>query len=390
MQWLLAVGLAPLLIVFFGSASLVSPLANLVAVPWISFVVVPLTLLGTLVLLAWPPAGTLLLRVAGELTDWLWPLLEGLARWLPALQWPQPPTWILLCTLVGIALLLAPRGWPGRWLGLLWCVPFLVWQPARPALGEVWLTMLDVGQGLAAVVETRDHVLVFDTGPSMGPDFDTGDAVVAPFLSHRGWRGVDVLMLSHGDDDHVGGARSIAAALPIGRVVAATPQNVNWVTGERCQRGMGWSWDGIRFEVLHPDRDLERNDGSCVLRVTTGGGALLLTGDIEAAAERELLDSGQVLRAQALVVPHHGSKSSSSDAFIAAVQPQAALFSVGYRNRYNFPSATVAERYQASGARRFDTARDGAVTIRMHSDGSWSSERWRESAARYWRFPGHF
>jgi competence protein ComEC len=388
LQWVLGLGLTPLLLAFFGSVSVASPLANLVAVPWISLLVVPLTLVGTGMLFLWPWAGALLLQLTAGLMGLLWPVLEGLAHWVPPVSLPQPPLWLLPAALVGTALLLAPRGWPGRWLGLLWCLPLFLFPPARPAEGEVWLTLLDVGQGLAAVVETRDHLLLFDTGPTLGPELDAGEAAVEPFLRSRGWRRVDLLLVSHGDDDHAGGARTLAAALPVKRLLAAVPERLAGAgAADPCRRGQEWVWERVRFRIVHPDQEEGDNDGSCVLRVEAPGGALLLTGDIEARAEKALVASGEALRSRVLVAPHHGSRTSSSREFLDAVHPELALFPVGYRNRFHFPSGAVVARYDALRIRRLETAREGAITVRLGADGRLATESRRSVARRYWQAP---
>ncbi|HLP31742.1 MAG TPA: ComEC/Rec2 family competence protein, partial [Geothrix sp.] len=298
----------------------------------------------------------------------------------------QPPLWLLPVALVGTALLLAPRGWPGRWLGLLWCLPLFLLPPARPAEGEVWLTLLDVGQGLAAAVETRDHLLLFDTGPTLGPELDAVEAAVEPFLRSRGWRRVDMLLVSHGDDDHAGGARTLAAVLPVEHRLAAVPERLADVGGAGpCRRGQEWVWERVRFRIVHPDREEGDNDGSCVLRVEAPGGALLLTGDIEARAEKALVASEEALRSRVLVVPHHGSRTSSSREFLDAVHPELALFPVGYRNRFHFPNSAVVARYDALHIRRLETAREGAITVRLGADGSLATESRRNGGRRYWQ-----
>ncbi len=386
-QVVVALALTPPLVLMFGSASLASPLANLIAVPWVSFLVVPFTLAGTLLSGILPDLARLLLQGADALMGWLWPFLEWSAAAVPPLYFARPPLWSMLAAGVGLAWLLAPRGWPARGLGIAWLLPMVLWTPARPAPGEVWLTLLDVGQGLATVVETAHHTLVYDAGPRFGPEFDTGAAVVDPFLRARGTERIDVLVVSHGDNDHIGGARSLTDTWTVGQFLTGVPEKVDWVANEPCARGQAWLWDGVRFEVLHPPVALGGNDGSCVLRVSGTGGNLLLTGDIEVRTEAELLADAPQLRARILVVPHHGSKTSSTEAFIDAVGPEIALFPVGYRNRFRLPYPAVVERYQARGITLMDSARDGAVTVRLSADGRVASETWREQGRRYfhWR-----
>jgi competence protein ComEC len=387
-QWLITVGLTPVLFLLFGSASTASPLANLVAVPWVSFFVVPLTLLGVVLLLSpLPELGVALLHVAAFAMAELLPLLQALANYLPALALPIPPWFMVGAAFIGVITLLAPRGWPARALGLVWCLPLLAWTPARPAQGEVWLTLLDVGQGLATVVETENHVFVYDTGPRFGESFDTGEAVVEPFLRYQGWSRLDLLVVSHGDNDHIGGARSLTEAVPVARVLTGVPQKMSWMKTEPCLRGEHWNWDGVRFEVLHPHANEATNDGSCVIRITGPGGAFLLTGDIEAPAEQALVASGEDLHARILVVPHHGSKTSSTEPFLDAVSPEFALFPLGYRNRYRFPHPVVVERYESRRIQRLDSATSGAIMMRVKPSGDLEVVSWRDVARHYWQRP---
>lgn len=386
---LVTVALIPPLLLLFQQVALVSPLANLVAVPWITLGVVPLTLAGCLLQALWPAAGDLLLRLAETLLSWLWPLLEWLAA--PAiLQWTQsvPAPWTIAAAAVGVVLLIAPRGLPGRWLGAVWLLPALLIAPPRPAPGELWFTLLDVGQGLAAVAWTRHHVLVYDTGPRFSEEFDAGSAAVLPFLRFHGLGRIDTLVIGHGDNDHIGGAAALAGEVEVGRVLSSVPDRIPWWPAQACREGQSWQWDGVRFEMLHPPAaaPFAGNDASCVVRIRTAAGAVLLTGDIEAAAERRLLqERSQRLPAEVLVAPHHGSKSSSSAPFVAQVRPRYVLFPAGYRNRWGFPHPAVAERYRAAGARLYSTAEHGALTLRFPAAGTPAAPvAYREESRRYW------
>ncbi len=387
---MLTVSLLPVLLVFFQQASLVSPLANVVAVPWVSLLVVPTALTGTLLLAVSEPAGSALLLLAAWFMDGLWPWLERLGEPGRALlHWHRPVWWTLLPATTGILLLFAPRGVPGRGLGLLLMLPMLVVKPPAPGPGEAWVTLLDVGQGLATVVRTRRHTLVYDAGPRYSPTFDTGSAVVAPYLRSRGIRHIDTLVVSHGDNDHVGGVASLLGELGVARLSAGVPAALGARAATPCRRGEHWNWDGVRFAVLHPEGDRARkgNNASCVIRITAAGGRrILLTGDIESSAERALLrgQPGQ-LRAEILVAPHHGSLTSSSRPFIEAVAPDTVLFPVGYRNRYGFPRREVIDRYRSLGAGLFDTASHGAVSIRLGSGLRPEISAYRCARPRYWR-----
>ena len=386
-QWLVALGLAPLLLLLFGQAALVAPLANLIAVPWIGLLVVPLTLLGTVMLGLWETGGIALLHLAAWLTDLIWPMLSFLGETLPAIRQATAPWWAYALALPGVVWLLAPRGWPLRWAGVVPLLPLLLWQPPPLESGEARFTLLDVGQGLAAVVETRNRVVVFDTGPRFRSGFNTGSAVVLPYLRHQGRESVDTLIISHGDNDHIGGARAVAEKSPIGRVLTSVPHKMGWVAHDVCRRGEQWQWDGVNFELLHPKKLIGQgrgNNDSCVLRVSAGAYSVLLTGDIELEAERELVVTyGEGLHSDILVAPHHGSKTSSSKRFVDAVAPDWALLPLGYRNRYGFPHSSVSERYRRKGIAMLNSSESGAISFIL-GRGELVASEYRKAARRYW------
>lgn len=387
----LAVGLLPLLLVLFQQASLVAPLANVVAVPWTGLLIVPLALVGGVLVVVSPWASEQVLGLAAWLMDLLWPWLGYLGSHdVSMLQQHTPLAWTLVPATAGVLLLLAPRGTPGRWLGLVLLLPLVTVRPAVPAAGEARVTLLDVGQGLSVVVRTRQHTLVYDAGPSYSPTFDTGQAVVAPFLRNQGIERIDTLVISHGDNDHIGGMQSLLHAFPVDRLTAGDPGSIEDREARACMRGDRWVWDGVEFAVLYPGSGSRQagNNASCVIHITSAGGQrLLLTGDIEAVAEQVLLeDHSAILPAEVMTVPHHGSMTSSSPAFVRAVAPDYALFPVGYRNRYRFPRAQVVERYRAAGARLFDTARHGAISVQLPAvTGEIVTSGWRCRQRRYWR-----
>lgn len=366
----IAIGLAPLMMVLFEQNPVLGPLANLVAVPWVSFVIVPLVLAGTALLLCSPFLGYWFLCGALLALQGLWNLLEPLAGWQGAV-WHQAAAapWMSICAFVGAALLLLPRGVPGRVLGFFWMAPLLWSGQDRPAPGEAWFTLLDVGQGLSAVVRTRAHVLVFDTGPALNPRFDTGSSVVVPFLYHEGVQRIDMLMVSHGDNDHIGGAASVLREFPVDGVLSSVPERLAYAGARACEAGQRWRWDDVEFEVLHPPPGemSSENNSSCVLRIAAAAGTrVLLTGDIEAGAEQELLRTQPAaLRAEVLVAPHHGSKTSSTPAFIAAVAPRYVFYPVGYRNRFHHPHPSVRARYREAGVTALATDADGAIRWRL-------------------------
>jgi competence protein ComEC len=404
-QWLVALGLFPALLLLFQKASLVAPLANLVAVPWVSLVTVPLTLLGAVLLGPLHVVGEWLLGLALWSLEGLWWWLEMLSQWHFA-QWLQgaPPMWAIAVALLGVVWLLAPRGVPARWVGVVGLLPLVFLHPASLPLGEAQLTLLDVGQGLATVVQTRNHLLVFDAGPRFGSGFNTGEAVVAPYLLAQGRGRIDTLVVSHSDNDHIGGVASLLAALPVQRILSSEPQKILGADAQPCAAGQQWQWDGVQFAMLNPvafvetststtatqakphARRLKRNNRSCVLRVQAGEDSVLLSGDIEEVAERGLVARlGERLRSDVLVVPHHGSMTSSSVGFLETVSPRIALFPVGYRNRYGFPKAEVVQRYRDRKIQVFDTASHGALEIRLGEKGDLPAVgRYRQTAARYW------
>ena len=389
-QWAVTLGMLPALLALFQQFSLVSPLANALAIPLVSFVITPLALLGTLPLL--DP----LLSLAHFFTAWLMRFIDWLAG-LPLAMWQQaaPPAWAVLLALAGGLWLLLPRGFPSRWLGVLAFLPLLTVLPPRPASGAAAITVLDVGQGLAIHVQTAGHDLLFDAGPAFSSDADSGNRIIAPYLRAMGVRGLDVMVISHADKDHEGGAASVLAALPVALLKTSLPfehaLSAQPVAHELCRDGDAWNWDGVAFKMLHPGAEpLSRktNDLSCVLRITAGGRTMLLTSDIEAVSEKSLL-AGQpsALAAEVMTAPHHGSKTSSTPGFIAAVAARDVIFPVGYRNRFGHPKEEVVARYLESGARLHRTDADGAVGVSLAAAGI-AFRHERVERRRYWH-AGH-
>jgi competence protein ComEC len=390
----IALGLLPLLFLFFGNNLLTSPLANFIAVPWFDLVVVPLILLSLVLLPLLPDLAQLGLYGAATALNWLWPLLHSLSD-LDLAVWsrPPPPPWAVALGLIGIAVVLLPRGISRRWLGGLMLLPIAFNQPLRLAAGEWQFTLLDIGQGLSAVVHTREHALVFDTGPRYGEHFEAGAGVIAPYLRSQGVRAIDAVIVSHGDQDHAGGLPGLARELPVRRLLLGDPRSGEDLpktapAAELCQEGQTWEWDGVQFEFLNPPPDGhygKENDNSCVLRISGAGASVLIPGDIELAAEQRLVrDYHDELASQVLVAPHHGSRSSSSPAFLNAVAPKYALFSVGYRNRFHFPAARVVARYREHGTLGLSTAGLGALSLRFRSD-QMELECFRATHPRFWR-----
>ena len=388
-QGVASLGLLPLTIWFFGQSSLVGPLANLVAVPWICFVVLPIGVSGALLQLVVPMLGVPLVKVAGGALQLLWALLERMAAWPGALWYfPEPRAWALVLAMVGALWLLLPRGLPARGLGLLLFLPLLL--PARSELrdGEFEALMLDVGQGLSFVVRTREHALVYDAGARFPSGFDLGEASVVPALHAVGVGRLDRLVVSHGDNDHAGGAAAVLAAYPMATVESGEPARLS-VPAQQCVAGTAWQWNGVTFRIVHPHEPLSSvaNDRCCVLEVRSGERALLLTGDITAAVEAEV--AAAIAPAPSnlvLQVPHHGSRTSSSAPFIDALHPMLALVSTGYRNHFHHPSAIVTARYAADGVDMIDTAQAGFVDLRFDRDAlPRVIERGRLDRHPYWR-----
>ncbi len=384
-QWAVALGLLPLLLLLFGRASLIAPAVNLVAVPLFSLVLLPAVLVSSLLGLV--PGLELPLIFSARLLAWGFAALETASGWTwaaAALSWR--PAWVWAAAFAGSLLLLAPRGLPGRWLGLVLLLPLPLVRPAAPGHGEALFTLLDVGQGLAAVVRTRHHALVFDTGPRFPSGFNTGAAVVLPYLRHEGVESVETLILSHGDRDHAGGFEGLEGKIPVGRILSGEPAEISGGTALPCLAGTDWRWDGVAFELLHPSvTGLEGNDGSCVLRVATDGASVLLTGDIGAGVESELVSvRPERLRSAVLVAAHHGSDTSTGAGFLSAVAPGYVLYAAGFANRFGFPAEAVRERVAAFGAEEISSARAGAIVFRLGSDGVAGPWMHRKEAARLW------
>ena len=363
-QWAMTLGLLPVLLALGLPVSPGGLLANLLAVPWVGLLIVPPALAGFL-LLAVPGVGSALLWLAGWQLDWLFRLLELLAGWLPLLHWPAPGPLALAGAVLAVLLLLAPAGLALRLPALLLLLALLWPRPLPVAHGQAEVLVLDVGQGLAVQVRTAGHVLLYDAGPAT-PGFDTGSRVILPALLGQGIDQLDLLLLSHADRDHAGGANALLAALPVTRLLAGElgRQQLNR-PADSCRDGDSWQWDGVQFRLLQWAQAASSNDASCVLLVEAAGERILLTGDISVTAEAHLLQSGRDLAADWLLAAHHGSHSSSSLEFIRQVQPQAVLISRGRRNSYGHPHPQVIARYQSEGVLIYDTARDGALRLQL-------------------------
>jgi competence protein ComEC len=392
-QWAMTIGLIPMLLALFQQVSLVSPIANAFAIPLVSLVVVPLTLLGAVLPPTFPWIAPLWL--AHSVMSWTMALLEWLNS-LPQSVWTQhaPPPWSIAAGMLGVLWILLPRGFPARWLGFLLLLPMFLNTPQPPAQDSVRLIIFDVGQGLAVAAQTSQHALLYDAGPDFSDGADSGNRILIPSLRAMGIARLDGMILTHNDTDHTGGAASVMQAMPISWLSSSLPDGhplLQLATDKRrCMDGQAWQWDGVSFEILHPDSgsyavaNIRDNNRGCVLRISVGDQHILLTADIEKDSERQLLeDHFDKLPAALLVVPHHGSKTSSTARFIAAVHPGYAVFTVGYRNRFGHPDQHVVQRYTDIGSKLLRSDQDGAILVKMDAHGL-ELERYRNTHRRYW------
>ncbi len=393
-QALVTVGLVPMTLALFQQVSIISPLANAIAIPVVTFAVVPFALTGIVL-----PIGALW-QIAHAIFEAMMVPLSWLSSASGAV-WQQhaPAAWTVIAALIGVAWIAAPRGVPGRMLGIIWFLPlFVITQPAVEA-NAFRMTVLDVGQGLAVLVQTHRHALVYDTGPRYNDEADAGGRIIAPFLRAIGIPRLDAMIVSHQDSDHSGGARSLLQTVPVDWLASSLPTEhaiVGRPSGNaplalRCMEGQDWDWDGVQFSILHPaaaqyETPQKTNDLSCVVRIRSAFGSALLTGDIEARSEADLVRrQSAMLKADVLVVPHHGSKTSSTPPFIAAVAPDIAVFTAGYRNRFGHPKPEIVLRYLDAGASLYRTDHHGALTFDFTSAGSLQPRIEREHDRRYWR-----
>lgn len=387
-QYAVTLGLVPLTMALFGQISLIGPLANAIAIPLVSFVITPLSLAGSI---APAPVSVWCLQFAHALVSALAKCLQWLSETSFAVwQAPRPDAMSVVLAMAGTLWLLAPRGWPLRWVGVLAWLPMLMARPATPTQG-FWLTAFDIGQGNALLIETANHRLLYDTGPAYSSESDGATRVLLPYLRARGISQLDGLIISHSDNDHAGGAASVIEGIPIAWTRSSLSQDHvllrQMPAHEGCRAGQSWTWDGVQFDMLHPDEYYANADHpnarSCTLRIRYREHAVLLTGDIEAPQERALLArAADQLSASVLLAPHHGSGTSSTREFLAAVSPQLALFQVGYRNRYRHPKAEVLDRYVQRGIRILRTDQHGAVRVTIGDDMTFTA--YRCERRRYW------
>ncbi len=400
-QWAITLGLLPLLIVLFGQTSIVSPLANAFAIPIISLIVVPLAILGSLIHVDFIlQASHFILALCMQGLTWL--------AALPTWQQAAPPVWTLIVAILGVLWLLLPRGIPQRWLGLILLLPLFFVNSPRPAHGEMQVVVLDIGQGLSVVVKTARHTLLYDAGPKYNEQSDAGGRIVVPYLRAEGVKQLDGFIISHNDIDHSGGAPSVMAQMPVGWFASSFTESDSMIlppNALKCFAGQHWQWDGVNFEVLYPswqsyeNASLTDNNRSCVVKITSQFGSILLTGDIEELAETALLEANKnvlpdgklgddKLKSDVLIAPHHGSKTSSSVEFVQAVGAKQIIFTVGYLNRFKHPKPIIEKRYEESGAFSYRSDYNGALLIdfsrKTNVQLNMQIRAWRQAQPRYW------
>ena len=398
-QIAVTLGLLPVTLVLFQEVSIISPIANAFAIPLVSLIVVPITLVGALL------PFDFILQFAHLAMSWCYMALGYLSE-LPNAVWQShaPAQWTAVLAMIGVVWLLLPRGVTARWVGAVAMLPMFMVLPPSPKVGELWVTLLDVGQGLATVVRTASHSMVYDTGPRWNPDADSGNRIIAPYLRGEGVRELDALVVTHADEDHSGGAKSIIDMRKPKWVLTSMASDSENLRGAaevmRCEwsesGGDSWHWDGVDFDIIHPSKDAydvggaKTNNLGCTLKITAPGGSILMTADIEKLSETQLLerfkDEPTVLKSDVLVVPHHGSRTSSTDAFIDAVSPAMALVPVGYRSRFRHPNSAVMDRYAVRKIPIYRTDFLGAITLKFARDanGMPSLSTFRQDRQRYW------
>jgi competence protein ComEC len=380
-------GLLPLTVHSFDRVALVAPAVNLFAVPVFSFVTVPLTFAGLLLDGPLLPVGDHALRFAA----WSLALVEwsiGLALRLPlaSVHVSEISGWSVALLAAPLAWVLLPRGWPGR--GIAWpaLLAIILYVPSRPPAGCAQIDILDVGHGLAATVTTHSTTLLFDTGPAFRGGGSAAETVVLPFLASRGIGRLDDVIISHADLDHAGGLDTIVRSLVVGNLRTGEPLGM-LAREQRCRAGQSWTADRIRFEILYPapDNDREGNNASCVLRVSAGAHHVLMTGDIELPAEEALLQAGTLSPVDVVVAPHHGSRTSSGPEFVQSLRPQLVIIPAAYNNRWGLPDEQVVARWQATGADVLNTATEGAIGLQLCERGGIATlSRHRALQRRIW------
>ena len=388
LQIALLTWLFPLTTLMFGRFSLIAPLMNILILPLFNFITVPFSLIGMILQGPLQDLGDPLLLVAYHSIRAVLSLV-AFAVELPAVRVEVPPLQGLVVVIATLPVMyvLFPAGWPGRKLAWVAMAAILFYRLPAPPTGCLEYHVLDVGQGLAVVLRAGEHTLLFDTGPSFRSGTNTADLVVIPFLQSRGIDRLDTLVVSHADQDHAGGVETIASRFAIGTTYVGEKMPGLALQQKTCSTAAAWTSNGVRFRFLHPapETSWEGNNASCVLEVVTGGHKLLLTGDIEIPVEVALLENGLVGGANTVIVPHHGSRTSSSTDFVARLKPQLAIVSAGFGNRWGFPKDDIVRRWEHAGARLLDTATSGAIGQRICVAGGVAGiSRERPESRKYW------
>ncbi len=391
LQCLLSIALFPILIFWFKQIPLYSVLANVIAIPVIGFLIVPLILIALILLFPLPQAAQFLYTLIDKINEQHWAYLEFLSQQNNAIiPIAAANLFSLILAVIGIFILLMPKGLPARWSGIFFIMPLLFPLTYQLKQGEFDFVLLDAGQGLASVIQTREHTLIYDTGARFSERFNIGDAVLKPYLRHKGIKQISLLLISHGDNDHIGGATAIIENFKINKILSSVAERF---TGhfpehksESCYVGQKWRWDDVDFEILHPkvESSLLGNNASCVLKVSSRLGSVLLAGDIEKKAEKSMIERyGNNLHADILLVPHHGSRTSSTKDFISAVSPKYAFIPAGYRNRFGFPKQDIMDRYELHGVKTLVSYETGELSAKFRDEGLQIDE-FRTKNRRFW------
>jgi competence protein ComEC len=376
-SWVVFIVLIPPLLLFFGQISLLSISSNAMIISLFNLIIMPCLFLGSILSLFNLEYYPLLL--SSYALDFIMKILEFLGNLdISILSLPNAPIWALGLAMIGAFLILMPRGMIGKWLSVFLFLPALFPHIEKPKEGEIYFDLLDVGQGLSAVIQTKNHVLIYDTAPAFEEKV-IAESTLIPFLRGKGIQNINRLIISHPHFDHAGGVKSLMQAFEINDILTTEPKR--WESASYCKIGQFWEWDGVTFEMLAGEENYYYNN-SCVLKITTGKHSILLTGDIEARQERNLLN--QEIKANILIAPHHGSKTSSSLAFVNAVRPDYALFSVGYKNQFKHPRPEIIQRYQMVGAQTLETQNSGMISFQITPENISSPQRYREINRHYW------
>ena len=389
-QWRISLGLAPLVLLFFGEVSLIGAAINLLAIPLFSLLIVPGLLAALLLTVMWPAGGVFLLHNGANLLAQVMSILSQLSAFDLA-AWAAPDFGFLPIVLAGagIVWLLAPRPAPARWAAPLLLLPAVLGLDRSPDQAELAVTVLDVGQGLAVLMQAPEYNLLYDAGPGYSSS-DAGDSVVIPALASLGVRRLDAVVISHGDNDHAGGAASVLKAHPDAELIAPAQYDLPAKRYRRCVAGMEWAAGEVSFRVLNPQPEggNRGNNDSCVVVVEAPGARILLPGDLESSGERRVVENGLAGPFDLVLSPHHGSASSSSPRFVQALRPRLVAHSTGFFNRWGFPRDTVVARWAREGAGQWDTGASGALRFESRNGGSLElATEWRRDRARLWTYP---